>query len=56
MFTNDEEYEWVKQSGVFNLKTLSRLYSTKPEDVQTCMFFDPAKAFKFTIPLPRMQG
>ncbi|RXK37323.1 hypothetical protein M231_05389 [Tremella mesenterica] len=56
MFAEDLEYEWVKQTGVFKAATLAKMYNTKPENVVTCMFFDPARAFKFTIPRPRVEG
>ena len=56
MFLNEEEYLWVKQSGILNIATLSKLYNTDPKKVQTCMFFDPALAFKFTIPRPMVQA
>ncbi len=56
MFTDDEEYEWVKKSGVLNIKTFSASYDIDPKDVITCMWFEPAKAFKLTIPRVRVQG
>ena len=56
MFTNEEEYRWVQQSGVLNKKTLAGFFNTPVDKVQTCMFFDPARAFKFTIPRPHVQA
>jgi len=56
MFNNDEEYRWVQTSGILNKQTLSAAYNVKPEAIVTCMFFDPAKAFKLTIPRKRVQG
>ena len=56
MFAEEAEYQWMKKAGVLEKTRLAKLYNTEPDKVVTCMFFDPARAFKFTIPRPRVQA
>lgn len=54
MFQKKEVYEHVKQSGVLTRELIQKLYCVSDQDIITCMFFDPAQAFKFT--LKRQEG
>lgn len=56
MFADEETYRWVKHSGVLNIDILSAAYHIKPVTVVACLFWDQARAFKFTIPRPMVQG
>ena len=49
MFADAERYKRVKDSGVLTQELICRLYNVRPSDIVTCMFFDPAQAFKFTL-------
>ncbi|KAF2160626.1 hypothetical protein M409DRAFT_29014 [Zasmidium cellare ATCC 36951] len=55
-FNERPEYEWVKNSGLLNPANLSKFYNLDPKKVVTCIFNEPAIAFKFTIPRPVVQG
>lgn len=58
MFQERSVYEHVKQSGVLTRELISKLYCVEDKDIITCMFFDPAQAFKFTLKRPEgsLQG
>jgi hypothetical protein len=56
MFPTREAYELVRDSGVLTRQLIADLYSTSLADVKTCMFFDPALAFKATILRTGSQG
>jgi hypothetical protein len=49
MFSDVEKYRRVKESGVLTQELICKLYGVQPADIVTCMFFDPAQAFKFTL-------
>lgn len=55
LFSDDESYQRVKQSGALNQAMFARLYQVEAQHV---MFFacDSARAFKFSIPHPTTQG
>ena len=56
IFDDDDAYERVKRSGALDQHKLERLYGVPSSDVVTCMFFDPARAFKLTLRRPWTQG
>lgn len=56
VFADEETYEHVKNSDVLNLKSMAKVYNVDPSRVITCRFYDPALAFKFTIPRPQVQS
>ena len=56
IFDDDDAYDRVKRSGVLAQGKLERLYGVPSTDVVTCMFFDPARAFKLTLRRPWTQG
>lgn len=43
-------YEEVKRSGVLSREVVARLYGLSADRVLTAEFFDPAHAFKATLP------
>lgn len=55
MFPDEDSYQRVKRSGVLNQQVFARLYKIAPDKVR---FFecDNARAFKFSIPRPIVQG
>ncbi|KAL7621705.1 hypothetical protein AAE478_009032 [Parahypoxylon ruwenzoriense] len=50
IFASRETYLKVKESGLLSAKTISSAYNLPESDVLWCGFFDPAQAFKATIP------
>ncbi len=55
MFETRESYEMVKKSGVINAQLFSGLYST-PIELVRVYEYDPAYAYKITIPRPIVSG
>ncbi len=55
MFENRDLYEKVKKTGVINAKLFSGLYST-PIELVRVYEYDPAFAYKITIPRPIVSG
>jgi hypothetical protein len=55
MFSDDESYQVVKESGVLSVRKFAELFKCREADVKfyTC---DNARAFKFSIPRPLPQG
>lgn len=53
MFDNPGIYDRVKRSGVLTPQRIAELYGLAVEDIVWCGFFDPAFAFKATIPRRR---
>ncbi len=55
LFSNDEDYHHVKRSGRLNAEVFARLYKVPVSKVR---FFecDNARAFKFSMPHPTIQG
>ena len=56
VFDNEDVYRRLKHSDALNAAKLSRIYNVLPEDVIACPFFDPARAFKFTLRRRWAQG
>jgi hypothetical protein len=56
IFSNQEEYEHVRDSGVIDQALIGRLYNIPPESIITFGFFDRIRSFKLTLPRPRPQG
>lgn len=50
IFESREAYLKVKESGLLTKKTIARAYSLAESDILWCGYFDPAQAFKATIP------
>lgn len=55
LFDDEAKYQRVKRSGALNAESFAKLYRTTPDKVK---FFecDNARAFKFSIPHPTVQG
>ncbi|WP_167471169.1 DUF4387 domain-containing protein [Cupriavidus lacunae] len=49
IFANADRYRHVRDSGMLNPQTVLQLYGVPESDLLTCMFFEPALAFKFTL-------
>ena len=56
IFEDDAAYRRVKQSGALNAAKIMQLYGVGEADIIVCMFFDPARAFKFTLRRNWAQG
>ncbi|GME64463.1 Caib baif family enzyme [Neofusicoccum parvum] len=54
MFESEQVYRLVQQSDMLNLKTVSDALKLPPKEIIWSGFFDPARAFKVTI--PRVRG
>ena len=55
MFATAAAYEWVKRSGVLTAERFAELYGVPVHDV-AAFECDQARAFKFSIPRPCVQG
>jgi hypothetical protein len=55
MFEDKKTYDMVKRSGVVNAKLFSDMYST-PIELVRVYEYDPAFAYKITIPRPIVSG
>ena len=56
IFTTQETYEHVRDSGVIDRALITRLYRVPDAAISTFGFFDNIRSFKFTLPRPRPQG
>ncbi|KAI1818654.1 hypothetical protein GGS20DRAFT_581409 [Poronia punctata] len=57
MFDSENQYNLIKESGIFSLETVADILGVSNErDIVWCGFFDPARAFKVTIPRKAMRG
>ncbi|KAI1407539.1 hypothetical protein F5Y13DRAFT_174637 [Hypoxylon sp. FL1857] len=54
IFESRDTYLKVKESGLLSPKTIADAYNLAESDIVWCGFFDPAQAFKATI--PRIRG
>ncbi|KAI1372462.1 hypothetical protein F4677DRAFT_263532 [Hypoxylon crocopeplum] len=50
IFESRDTYLKVRESGVLSAKTIADAYNLAESDIVWCGFFDPAQAFKATIP------
>jgi hypothetical protein len=50
MFATEDEYNLVKQSGILSAKSAADVLGLPEDDVVWCGYFDPARAFKVTVP------
>ncbi|CAM0143139.1 hypothetical protein VKS41_006098 [Umbelopsis sp. WA50703] len=50
IFHDEESLKQAKKSGQLTAEKLGALYNVNPDQVIACMYFEPANAFKFTIP------
>jgi len=48
-FNNDESYKLVKNSGVLNVETISKLYKVPKENVLGIFFVDLVRGIKISI-------
>ncbi|HEV2365765.1 MAG TPA: DUF4387 domain-containing protein [Caulobacteraceae bacterium] len=55
LFPSEQAYQRVKRSGVLSIERFARIYRCPPSSVR---FFacDNARAFKFSMPRPLVQG
>lgn len=49
LFDSEEKYRRIKDSGIINKKTISRLYKIGEDRICDIVFFDPAMGFKVTM-------
>lgn len=56
MLEEESTYQWVKQCGALNLSSMAAAFKTDKVKVIACLFYDQARAFKFTIPRAKGQG
>lgn len=56
MFTSAANFHRAKESNVLVSSLIEKLYHLKPDDIVTCMFFEPALAWKCTFKRPWAQG
>lgn len=53
LFSDETTYLQVKNCGVLTPEYVANLYKVNPSEFITFMFYDPALAFKFTLPRSR---
>ena len=56
LFDDPDEYRKVKESGALTKPLIANLYGIRQEDIVSFLFFDPARAFKFTLRRQWRQG
>ena len=56
IFSNVEDYDRVRKSGVLTRKTVAQIYGIKDDRISDFVEFDPANAIKFTIQRERPSG
>lgn len=56
MFEDERTRDMVRETGILSDETIARLYGVPLDEVITCMWWDPAIAFKATIKRPRVCG
>lgn len=49
LFRDPDVYRKVKDSGLINKETVSKLYNIEPESITHIVFFDQALGFKITF-------
>ncbi|WP_136608667.1 DUF4387 domain-containing protein [Paenibacillus dokdonensis] len=49
LFDHFDTYNKIKQSGIINKDTVSRLYNIEPDHITQIVFFDQAMGFKITF-------
>lgn len=49
IFDNDKDYIKVKESGIINEDTISKIYHIPKSDIMDIVTFDPARGIKITI-------
>ncbi|KAI1452332.1 hypothetical protein F4805DRAFT_447825 [Annulohypoxylon moriforme] len=50
IFESRDTYMKIKESGLLSIKKIANAYNLAESDIVWCGFFDPAQAFKATIP------
>ncbi|MFQ9428930.1 MAG: DUF4387 domain-containing protein [Oscillospiraceae bacterium] len=56
IFNNKEQFEQMKASGAWNRENLSKLCKIDLKDIDECLVYEPAMAFKCTYQRPISSG
>ena len=56
IFNNQEQFKQMKDSGVWNQESLSRLCKIDLKAIDECLVYEPAMAFKCTYQRPISSG
>lgn len=56
IFNDKAQFEQMKASGVWNRENLRKLCKIEESDVDECLCYEPAMAFKFTYQRPISSG
>ena len=56
IFNNQEQFKQMKDSGVWNQESLSRLCKIDLKAIDECLVYEPARAFKCTYQRPISSG
>ena len=56
IFNNRDQYERMKSSGVWNRENLCMICHVPASEVDECLVYEPAMAFKFTYQRPISSG
>lgn len=56
IFKDDEVYNYLKENHLFTKEDVAELYDIPIDDITVFVYFDPAKAIKFTLNRPRANG
>lgn len=49
LFRDEATYRLVKRSGVLTRERLAALFNVAPASIVACTFYDPGRAFKFSL-------
>ncbi|EHR78335.1 hypothetical protein OCC_11894 [Thermococcus litoralis DSM 5473] len=56
IFRDREVYEYIKQNQLITKEMVAQIYNISPEKIVLFVYFDPAKAIKFTIRRSKPSG
>ncbi|MCU4752646.1 DUF4387 domain-containing protein [Halobacteria archaeon AArc-curdl1] len=56
IFEDKDIYDYVKSEGLISKKTILEIYGIEEERMSVFVYFDPAKAVKFTLNRTRASG
>lgn len=56
IFKDRDVYEYIKQKNLITKELIAQIYNMPPEKIVLFVYFDPAKAIKFTIRRSKPSG
>jgi hypothetical protein len=56
IFQDEDVYDYIKEHRLFTKEDVAELYDISIDEIAVFVYFDPAKAIKFTLDRPRPSG